>query len=301
MNNEEIKKRLKERDRCVRALTKDGKFRIISIKSSTTARTAQIKHNLEPIPAAFLARALSSAMMMASLQKEDERVIIDVDTNGPINKLSAEAIQTGEVRGFCFHSVPLPVELKSMSDYLGEGLLRVIKILHNRSEPLTSVIPLQKSDITTDMAYYFALSEQISSAVLLDVEFDDDGLIIQSGGFIVQAMPGATTSEISFVMDSIEKAKKLTNYYEQGLHPEQIIKEILDIDFDVLKIIPVDFFCRCSKDNFLDKIKTLDVQEIIDMKEKKQNELVCRYCNNKYYIEEQDFDKLLLEKKAVSN
>jgi redox-regulated HSP33 family molecular chaperone len=37
------------------------------------------------------------------------------------------------------------------------------------------------------------------------------------------------------------------------------------------------------------------------MKNTGQNELVCRYCNEKYYLEKEEFDELIEETKAKTN
>ncbi len=301
MDLEQKKKALRERDRSVRALTKDGKFRIISIRNTSTAKTAQKRHNLSLIPAVFLAKTMGAAMMMASLLKGEERIIIDIEGDGSLQKIFAEAIQTGEIRGFARYTNEVNLSLPSSSDYLGEGTLRVTKIMYDRPEPITSIIPLQKTDIQTDIAGFFSRSEQIPTAVILDVDFNENGFITESAGFLVQAMPGATISEINAIMNDLKSYQKLTKLYEEATRPEEIIAKIINKEFDVLRVIPVDFFCRCSKDGFLDKLLTLSYEEIKDMKEMKQNELICQYCNAKYYIDEEDFDKLLIEKKAVSN
>ena len=68
-NNEETKKLIEHirlRDRVVRAISKDGKFRISAIKNTKSAVEAQKRHNLSYLPAFLLARALAAASMMSS-------------------------------------------------------------------------------------------------------------------------------------------------------------------------------------------------------------------------------------------
>ncbi len=301
MNQESLKQKYKERDRAVRALSKDGKFRIISLKNTLTAKTAQERHKLPDIPALFLARAMSAAMMYAAMMKGEERIIVEAEGKGPMKKVSAEAVQTGEVRGFAVFSEDIKGGADSISEFFGEGSLRVIKILYDRAEPLTSIIPLRHGDISTDMAYYFKLSEQISSAIILDVDFDDNGIIRESAGFLVQAMPHASEKEIETIVNTLMNIDKLSGCYKTVLHPEQIIEKILPLEFEVLKTIPVDFFCRCSKESFVSRLLTLEYNDIKEMHESGQNELVCRYCNEKYYLDDTDFNRLLLEKTAEAN
>ena len=301
-DSEKLIKEFKNRDRVIKVLSKDGKFRITAIKNTNTALTAQKKHNL-PYPAAFLlARALSAASLMASFLKGEERVTIEIEGKGLVNYIYAEALQLGEVRGFTEYSPEiLTKNISDFSELLSIGILRVVRILYNEKEPITSVIPLQKGDIQTDLAYYYKQSEQIPTAVILDADFDDKGLIKQSGGMFVQAMPGATDKEIEDIHNHLKNIPPFTDYLDKELTPNKILKDILPFDFDLLASTPVDFYCRCSKESFMSKLITLDTKEIEQMQKEGNNELVCRYCNAKYYLDENDFKKLIEETKAKKN
>jgi molecular chaperone Hsp33 len=301
-NTQKIIEQIKLRDRVVRVLSDDGKFRAACIKNTNSAKTAQKRHNL-PYPAAFLlSRALAAASMMSSFLKGEERITLEFEGNGLISYVYAEALQVGEQRGFVNFQPGLEkFEFKNIEDILGIGILKVVRILYDQKEPVTSVIHLKKSDIATDLAYYYAQSEQIPTAVILDVDFDDDGIVKQSGGILLQAMPGATKKEIKEVYDSLTTIKSLVEYYEIGLTPDKVLKKVLPFDFKLIGSTQVDFFCRCSKENFIEKLLTLEPKEIEEMQKSGQNELVCRYCNQKYYLNNNDFSKLLEETKAKKN
>ncbi len=298
----DLKKQYRERDRVIKGLTKDGKFRLSAIKNTEAARTAQKRHNLPPIPAHFLARALAAASMTASFLKGEERISLEFEGAGKIKKIYAEAIQVGEQRGYVEYDPSISgSDYSNIGDFLGAGLIKVVRILYNRSEPLASAAPLYKGDLASDLAYYFAQSEQIPSAVILDAEIGDDGIVSNSGGILVQAMPGAQKEDIEKIISALENSKSLAEYWKKGLSVEEAAKEALRTDFDVLSSSAIDFYCRCSKESFMEKLLTLDYEEIKDMKAKGQNELVCKYCGAKYYLTDGDFKKLLTETKAKKN
>jgi len=301
-DSKKLIKKFKHRDRVIKVLSKDGKFRVTAIKNSNTALTAQKRHNL-PYPAAFLlARALSAASMMASFLKGEERVTIEIEGKGLVNYIYAEALQVGEVRGFTEFSKELSTKtISDFSELLSIGLLRVVRILYNEKEPITSVIPLQKGDIQTDLAYYYSQSEQIPTAIILDADFDDNGLIKQSGGIFLQAMPGTSEKEIKDIYKLLKNIPPLTEYLDKESTPNHILKDILPFDYDLIASTPVDFYCRCSKDSFMSKLVTLKTSEIEQMQKEGNNELVCRYCNAKYYLNDNDFKKLIEETKARRN
>lgn len=290
------------RDRIITALNDSGKIRIALIRNLNTVLTAQKRHNLEILPAFYLARTLTAASLMASSLKGEERIVIETISDGLINKIYAEAMQNGEVRGFVeYDKINVNKSFQNTREILGEGILKVSKILYNKGEPIVGIVELQKGDIVTDVSYYFAQSEQIPSAVILDVDFDQDGLIANSAGLLIQAMPGATIDEVVSVHKQISEIKNLSAIINSQPSLEKAIDLLLPFPTKKLKTMQIDFFCRCSKDKFISKLMTLKPEEIIEMKKANNNELVCQYCNAHYYLEDEDFDKILAEIIAKSN
>jgi molecular chaperone Hsp33 len=303
MNPEELKKQLQLRDRAVRVISEDGHFRAVAVKNTTTVQTAQKNHNLDYISSLLLARLMSAASMMASFLKGEERIVLEMQGNGPISKIYAESMQLGENRGFVEYAkdVTSRAPVNNIKDAVGLGLLAVTKYFYNKGEPVSGVVPLQGGDVSSDIAYYYSQSEQIPTAVILDVDFDENNVIKDSGGLMVQAMPGATKEEIDKLYKKMMQITQLTKFYSDGLNPKQTMEKLLPFEFKLLNSTQVDFFCRCSKDSFIEKLVTLNSEEIIDMQEQGQNELICRYCNTHYYLEEEDFAKIIEETNAKKN
>jgi molecular chaperone Hsp33 len=302
MDKAQLEKLYRERDRAVRVLSKNGKFRAVGIKNTISALTAQKRHNLPYLAAFLMARTMSAASSLAMFLKGDERIVVEAEGNGPISRVLAEAIQVGEVRGFVNLAADAnDRKINDLSDALGLGLFKVTRYIYNNNEPVQGVIPLQGGDIASDLSYYYHQSEQIPSAVILDVTFDEEGWIKQSGGIIVQSMPGATDEDNQMLYEALIKIQSLSDYFEKGMTPLDMMKEILPFEFELVKSSQIDFYCRCSKENFLGKLKTIGLEEIQDMKKVGDNELTCHYCNEKYTIEEDDFAKLIAELQATQN
>ncbi|HYF04096.1 MAG TPA: Hsp33 family molecular chaperone HslO [Patescibacteria group bacterium] len=298
----ELKKKFLKRDRVLRVITKDGKFRAAAIKNTEIARIAQQRHALDPLAATLLARLMSGASLMSSFLKGEERITIETDSTGVIKLLFAESLQVGEVRGFVRYAKDAGERpVATIGDALGIGLLKVSKVQYNQPEPTTGIVQLIKGDISTDLAYYLRQSEQIPSAVVLDVDVDDSGKIAHSAGLLVQAMPGATEAEVKKIMDSIRELPSLAELLGTGYNPEEILRQALPMEFDVTSSTPIDFYCRCSLDRFKEMLMTLGISEIEDMQKQGQNELICQYCNEHYYLSENDFDVMLAETRARTN
>lgn len=300
-SNEEIKRELRLRDRVIRVLAKDKQIRAIAIKNTKAVKTAQLNHNLGFVPATFLAKLLSSASMIASTLKGEERVVLETNSDGYIPKLFAEALKVGEVRGYAVQSMDIDLNSIENNDFLGIGLLTVSKILYNKSEPSNGIIEIVKGDISTDIAYFFTQSEQIPTSLILDVAIDEDGIISHSGGLMIQALPGASEEDLKMVVDNLENLKRLSELLKEDKTPEEIISDVLPFEYTVMDSTQVDFYCRCSKDKFINSLVTFPNKMIVEMEENNENELVCQYCNSKYFLEKEDFDKLKEITLAKSN
>lgn len=293
-------KRIKA-DRAVSCLSQTGTIRAAAIINTNTARTAQEKHNLSPLPAYLLARQLASASMLAIFLKGEERIVLEAEGDGIIKKVYSEAIQVGEVRGYVLHDDDLELgKLSDLSEALGNGLYKVKRMLYDKPEPIVGVVELFKGNIAEDLAYYFTQSEQVPTAVILDTGLDAEEKIAYSAGLIIQAMPGATQKELENIEDYLSKLD-FREIAAQAENAEDLLKNCLPFEFSILKNDRIDFFCRCSKEKFMDKLITLKLSEVQEMKAANENELICHYCNSHYYLEEKDFDSMIARMTAKMN
>lgn len=303
---EDLKKKFEQRDRVIRIVSKNAAFRAVAIRNTLCVQTAQKTHNLEHIPAFLLARAITAASMISAFLKGEERVILEINSKGIINRVYAEAMQVGECRGFInfspnYFNSEFTEKITKIGDILGLGTLKVSRILYNKTEPIVGIVPLINGDISSDIAYYFAQSEQINSAVILDVDFDDDGKIINSGGILVQAMPGAVQEELDNVVSALSNINSFCAELNAEKSLEDILNRILPFEFDIVKNKQVDFFCRCNIQNFIARLMLIGIDEIEDMQKQGQNELVCQYCNKHYYLRDVDFKNIIGQLKAQQN
>ena len=302
MANEEIKRMFKLRDRVFRAISKDKTIRIAAIKNTKTAQDAQAKHNLDFVSASLLARALAGAVLTSSFLKGEERIILQFQGDGAISEIYAEAMNIGEARGYVHHSREIDTEnISSMRDAVGVGLLTLTKILYDKNEPVVGIVPITKGDISSDLVYYFTQSEQIPTAIILDVSLTDNGLIEHSGGIIIQALPGADEEMLKKLEEILLNNQNLCDRFREDKMPDEILMDILPFDFDIISTSLTDFFCRCTKDLFKKRLLTLGVSNLKDVREKGQNEIVCRFCNSHYTIEDIDFEELILTSQASVN
>jgi molecular chaperone Hsp33 len=301
-STEHIKEKLRNRDRLIRVMTNNQHFRATLIKNTTTALTAQQNHKLSGIAAIYLARALSGASLIASFLKGEERAIVEIQSSGLISKIYAEASQNGEVRGYLhLNTTESKIQVNHTDELINDGILKVTRILYDKSEPVTGVINVISGDIAADLTEYYDKSEQIPSAILMDVVLDDEQNIAHSSAFIVQAIPGYNLEELKLLLGTLSNNPSLSELFNKFNNFEEVFKSLLPFDFQITANQPVDFFCRCSKEKFINAMFTLKYDEVMDMQKDGQNELVCQYCNKHYYLTDDDFEKIKLKIKSRTN
>ncbi|NGP87349.1 Hsp33 family molecular chaperone HslO [Aliifodinibius halophilus] len=292
------------KDRLIKGISKNGHLKISVVKTTDVVKTAQKKHNLSLLNTVLLGRALTATALMASELKGEERVKMRIEGKGPVGLLAAEANRVGEVRGYVQNphvELDYSREDVDISDALGVGVLTFSKILYNEAEPRTSSIELISGNVTDDLAYYMVQSEQIPSAVLLDVGMTDEGKVNEAGGLIIQRMPDAPEGTIEELQEKMLEFESIDTLLAEGNYIDDIMEMAMDpIEVKELDRQPVDFFCRCTRERFINALAMLGYEDLKEISDEGQ-ELVCHYCNEQYNITQEEIEKLLMETKAKMN
>ena len=165
-------------------------MRIYAAITTDIVKHAQKTFNMWPTSISAFGRALTISAIMSCTYKSGEYLNIKVNGDGPIGPMTIEATD-GNVRGF----VKNPGVFLQYSDGklnvaqgVGAGTIEVIKDLHMR-QPFSSSCEIISGEIAEDFAYYYAISEQIPSAVALGVLVNKNGSVKKAGGYILQALP----------------------------------------------------------------------------------------------------------------
>lgn len=287
------------KDSLIRGTAAGGQIRAFVCSTRDAVDTARKKHHTFPVCTAALGRLMSGALMLAADMKgENDKLTLTIKGDGPIKGLTVIADSHGNVKGFsAVPSVLLPLNSIGHLDVggaVGEGTLSVIKDL-GLKEPFVGQTRLQTGEIAEDLTYYLAVSEQVPSSVGLGVLVDRDGSVLQSGGFIVQLMPGASEETISALENKLSTLPSVTNMLKDGLTPEQIFMLILgDMQPEIMDSIPVQFHCSCSRERVqkaLISIGRKELQSLID--DKKPQDVFCDYCETHYTFTTNDLEALL--------
>lgn len=292
-----------KKDRIIKGITKDGFFKISVVKTTEVVAEAKERHSLSLLNTVMLGRALTGVMLLASELKGEERVQLRVDGDGPIGTMITEANSIGEIRGYVLNpDAELAYnENTDLGDGLGEGTLSFSKILYDEARPLTGVVDLISGNMNDDIAHYLLQSEQIPSAISLDVQVDQDGNVTEAGGILIQALPGSPEEKILQLEDNLRVMKPIGKLFEDGYYIDDIM-EMATSPFETreLQCYPVHFFCRCSKDRYKDILAMMTYDDLKEISDTGQ-ELVCHYCNEHYYFSKEEIDQIIKQVKIKLN
>ncbi len=288
-------------DVLTKAITKDGYFKISAVVTTQTANMGHTYHGTMPVASAALGRLMTAGLLMADTYKEDDASLtLQLRGDGPLGTLIAVADTKGGVKGYVANptaDLPLREDGKiNVGAAVGKGTLSVIRDLKMK-EPYIGQVPIQTGEIGDDLAYYFMQSEQIPSVVALGVLVAPDYSIQQSGGFLIQVMPGCPDKELTKLENSIRDLMPVTEMLQQNMRCEDIIRYVmLGFDYEILESYNVGYACDCCQERMAKAIISLgkkEIQDIID--EQGEAEITCHFCNRAYSFSK-DALEVLLEK-----
>lgn len=287
------------RDYIVRAVAAESQIRAFAAVTTETVETARKHHNTSPVATAALGRLLTGGAMMGVMMKgEKDLLTLQIKGDGSINGITVTADSKGRVKGYVGNpSAILPANAIGKLDVagiVGNGILNVIKDL-GMKEPYSGQVALQTGEIAEDLTYYFAVSEQVPSAVGLGVLMNKDNTVKVSGGFIVQVMPFASEETISRLEKNVQKVKSVTALLDEGHTPESLLEQVLEgFDIEINDTVPTEFYCNCSKNRVEKALISIGRKELNSLiQEGKEVELNCHFCNTDYVFQVEELKELL--------
>lgn len=275
-------------DYIVRATTSNKQIRCFAITSKELVETARQHHNTSPVCTAALGRLLTGGAMMGVMMKGDKDLLtLRMVGDGPINGVTVTADSKGNVKGYVGKpDIIIPPNYLGKLDVgaaIGYGTLTVVKDM-GLKEPYASKTNLTTSEVAEDLAYYFASSEQVPSAVGLGVLMEKNNTVKQAGGFIVQLMPFAEEETIDKLEKRVNSIKSVTDMLEQNMTPEDILRYVTDDEnLEITDKIPAKFFCDCSREKVGNAIASLSKKQLDEIiNDGKEINVKCDFCNTDY-------------------
>ncbi len=307
-------------DRLIRALTADGRVRVVGVNITQSLNEAHRRHHLSTVATAALGRTMSASLLLASnMKKEQARVNVRVAGDGGLGLVYADAGFDGTVRGFVsnpqFELPPLADGQQNVSQGVGQtGFFKVMRDM-GYGEPYSSTVELIAGDIANDVAWYLASSEQTYSKLILTELIDQDSSenpVKFAAGLLLQIMPVATLraaktsnrsqEDLLIQLDAKSDPQSFIDLLTQGKNIEDVMTELFaDMHLDILPLSKdVKFHCPCSLDRMLAAMKMFGEEDLRSMIADDQGaEATCHFCGEVYHATTEQLNNLLADLQAV--
>ncbi len=279
-------------DHLQRVISEDGRFFGLACITTDLVAEACGRHDTGPVATVALGRALTANVLLAALLKDDQRVMMKFEGNGPLGKIITEGSSSGEVCGYVAHphaEVPLQDGRIDVATGLGRaGFLTVTKDIGG-SRNYEGTIQLYTGEIGEDVAYYLTESEQTPSAIGVGVQVNASGTITCAAGFLVQSLPPADEELIARLENNIRELGQLTAFVLQGKTPNDILEVLFgEIPHHTLLQQALRYQCSCSREKMKKALLTMGKDDLSALKEERPDgvEVRCEFCAKKYVFDE---------------
>ena len=284
------------KDYLVRGLVNSKNCRVFACRTTNLVDVARKHYNLWPTASAALGRMMSATLMMARMNKNDEKMTVIINGGGPIGTMMCITNGDGNIKGFVanpeVHYTYNDTGKLAVGVAVGrDGTLQVIKDM-GLKEPFTGSVPLQTGEIGDDFSYYFAVSEQTPSVVSVGVLVNDTNEVLASGGFIIQLLPEATEEDINYIEKVVKECPPVSKLINEGKEPEEILKLLFE-DVEITETQDLFFKCDCSKEKMANALITVGKDELQAMIDEDHGcEINCQFCNTKYQFSEIELEEI---------
>ncbi len=285
-------------DRLRRFLFEDAPVRGHWVRLSKAWLEAR-EHQTLPAPVmSLLGESLAAAgLFAASLKFKGSLTLQLAGGSGRVNMLVAQATDSGSLRGFAHVDAASTATGDGFQDLIGGGRLVVSVEQGDGIAPWQGVVPLEGHALSASLENYFAVSEQLPTAIVLAANAE------HAAGLMLQKLPAPGQlgeGEAAGLQDVWEEAIALL----ATLQPEELlawnVDELLrklfgNRDLRLFDGESVHFACRCSRErvaSMLQGVGKAEVDSIIE--EQGAVTVTCEFCQKPYRFDAVDAAQLFL-------
>ncbi len=296
---------MKSSSRWMKCISTQGNIRGTAIQATELVKEIAQRHELSGIHAQGLGEAVIGALLIASTCKGEQRVNLNIRSSGFCRQALVDANPNGEVRGYLIKQLQ-GVEGVMASAEGGpwkEGLLSVLKsktLADN--QPYIGTVPLLTGHLAKDLTFYWAQSEQIPSSVGVAVQMQGEE-VVSAGGFLVQALPGASAAEVRAIEGHIQEIQSLSSRLKDDEDPVHLLSQIFQSTaFMIVEEKPLRFQCHCSWERVNRTLRLIGVEELQTLlKEDRGAAVNCDFCRQEYQVGADGLRKLIDELQTNTN
>ncbi len=250
-----------------------------------------LQHDCDPAAAHILGRAITGALLSATILPESQRINACWKYKGILRTILVDAGQDGSVRGFISPSQLNLTEDNPDALYGELGDLQIVTSDSSGKIINSGTAPVALHDVTRDLAYYYCISDQIETGLSAMIGFNADpkNPIKLCQGWMIQALPETDLERFDRIRSRMDNS-----VFKDLLGCEtsvEILAQSLvngEIGFTGLHLDPAPaprFACSCSRDKMAAVVRTLPIPERMEIVQKKEPVGIrCQFCNQYYEL-----------------
>lgn len=257
--------------------------------TTQTVNEIIIRHNCDPIAAHILGRALTGALLSASILPEEQRMNVCWKYKGALKTIVVDAGQDGTVRGFIS-----PAHLNDIEDInaLYGDIGDVQTVISSDGKILNSgTAPVSLQDALKDLAFFHCISDQVETSLAAMIGFRPDpkqpvGLC---HGWMLQALPNCDLERFDRIrrrMESPVFRDRLASANEPEETASILIGDEPDFQGVSMEACPAPrFHCPCSRDKIAAVVRTIPISDRMEIVKAGEPVTVqCQFCNERYKL-----------------
>lgn len=279
-------------DSVLRAITDDGAFRVIAVRTTSTVQGAVDAQATSGDIARLFGDLLTGAVLVRETMAPDLRVqgIIKTPSKSQ-GSIVADSHPDGSTRGL------VNLRTAQLDAIQGVGsILQMMRTLPNGALHSGIVEVPEPGGVSAALMAYMKDSEQVDTVVAVGTVLDANGKVQAAGGYLVQLLPEASQDALAAMVKHLSAFENIETLLRSTFgEPKALTAALLEgTVFTQLVERPLKFACQCSPERVLSSLATLPRAELNDMlEERKVFEINCDYCNKAYGIGPGDLQRLL--------
>ncbi len=274
-------------DRLLEIALEGRDMRLLVADVSSSAFEAEFRHLSGRLASETLARAAVAVVLIGADLKNDERLAIQIRTDGPVKGLLAEVDVDLRFRGYTNVKVLAGLDEGVVRQATAVGPEGRVQLIRSTGAQVVykGITALRNGDIASDLEAALEESTQIPSRMWIDHGYDRQ--LTFASGALLQAMPGCTRQEFDELGAEISLRAEAAMPF--GRDPEALVRALLGPDrvFRILRTRTVAFGCRCSRDKVVGILKQLGPPpETGEYPE--ESRVTCAFCSDLFTVSREE-------------
>ena len=281
-------------DRLTRALQPARGLRALVVRVGDIARMTRLLHGLAPTSAQLFGEALAAAALVGALQKDEERINLQLECAGPLRGVFVDADASGNLRGYVRGAdVALPGDAAeaAIAALGGGGFLSMLRVRTNGTFYRSSV-ELRRERLAGALGRWFKASEQVETALAIEVRPRGEEPLGQVAGLLVQRLPDGDAASVAAARDAVE-AGAFGEALESGASALALVQAVAGGGWELLAEREVAYRCGCSVERVRNAVTALGADGIADLVVTVgRAEVDCEFCHAHYVLEADELREL---------